>query len=185
MSYEDYVALVAEGEQKFEYVNGEAFAMAGGTPRHAAICANALVALATPLRGTPCRAYQSDLRVRVEATGLSTYPDLTVVCGPLWTSPRDPHAAINPRVIVEVTSGSTEAYDRGAKFRHYQALASLTDYLVVSSERAQIDHYRRQGDGTWLLIPVGPTDRTTTHLESLGVTLALDDVYAQLEGTPG
>ncbi len=183
MSYAEYAALVAASDVRYEYVNGEAFAMAGGTPRHSAICANALVALANALRGTPFRVYQSDLRVRVEATGLSTYPDVTVVCGPLETSPIDPHAAINPRVLVEVTGESTEAYDRGAKFRHYQGIASLTDYLVISADRKQVDHYRRQGDGAWLLIPVGANGTTSARIESVGATLSLDEIYAQLEGS--
>ena len=158
--------------------------MAGGTMRHSAVCANVVVALGAALRGSPCRVYQSDLRVRVEATGLSSYPDVTIVCGPAAPSPIDRHAATNPRVIVEVTSESTEAYDRGAKFQHYQAIPSLTDYVLVSDDRIRIDHFRRQGDGTWVLTPVGPVAPTSTRIDSVGVTLSLDDAYAQLDAVP-
>lgn len=184
MTYVEYEALVASSDVKYEYVNGEVFAMAGGTPRHSAICANVLIALGNALRGKPCRVYQSDLRVRVEATGLSTYPDVTIVCGPLEPSPKDRVAATNPRVLVEVTSESTEAYDRGPKFQHYQSIPSLTDYVIVSADRIRIDHYRRQSDGTWVLTPVGPVTPTSTRLDSIDVTLTLDDAYAQLDAVP-
>lgn len=184
MTYDQYLALVESSETKYEYVNGEAFSMAGGTPRHSAICANVGGALWTALRGKPCRAYQSDLRVRVEATGLSTYPDVTIVCGPVETSAKDRLAAINPRVIIEVTSEATEAFDRGGKFQHYQSISSLSDYLVVSSDRVRIDHYRRQGDGSWLLSPIGPVAPRATRIDPIEATLALDDVYAQLDDAP-
>lgn len=184
MSYDDYVALCDSSPTKYEYVNGEAFSMAGGTPRHSAICANVLVALGAALRGRPCRVYQSDLRVRVEATGLSTYPDVTVVCGPIAPSAKDGLAAINPTVIVEVTSESTEAFDRGGKFQHYQAIRSLTDYLVVSHAERRIDHFRRGEAGTWLLTPVGPESPREARLASIDASLSLDDAYAQLEDLP-
>jgi Uma2 family endonuclease len=184
MSYDEYVALVDASETQYEYVNGEAYATAGGTPRHSAVCANVLIALGNLLRGQPCRVYQSDLRVRVEATGMSTYPDVTIVCGPVATSPKDRVAATNPRVIVEVTSESTEAYDRGAKFQHYQAIPSLTDYVVVASDRERVDHFTREPDGSWRLWPIGPTAPRDVRITSIDATLALDDVYAKLDDTP-
>ena len=181
MTYEEYLAFEEASDEKHEYVNGEVFAMAGGTIRHAAVCTNVVVALANALKGSPCRAYQSDLRVRAGTTGLTTYPDITVVCGPVIAAKSDRHAATNPKVIVEVVGGSTEAYDRGVKFDHYQTVASLTDYVLVTAERRRIDHYRRHTDGTWILSSAGPVEPAAIRIESIGATLTLEDVYAQLD----
>lgn len=144
-----------------------------------------IVALGIATRGSPCRAYQSDLRVRAGTTGLTTYPDITVVCGPVIAAKNDRHAATNPKVIVEVVGGSTEAYDRPSnrmvKFDHYQTIASLTDYVLVTAERRRIDHYRRHTDGAWLLSSAGPIEPSAIRIESVAATLTLEDVYAQLD----
>ena len=114
---------------KHEYLRGEVYAMAGGAPKHAALSMSLGVELEVGLRGRPCQVYSSDLRVRIEATDLSSYPDLVVSCGVLETSERDANAAANPLLIVEVLSESTEGYERGEKFAHYRQIPRLREYV--------------------------------------------------------
>ena len=131
MRYDEYLALEERGEGKHEYVRGQIFAMAGGTPEHSALAAATIAALSAVLRGKPCRVYTGDLRVRIEATDIATYPDVAVVCGKLETAKDDRNAATNPVLLVEVLSESTERHDRGAKFAHYRHIASLREYVLV------------------------------------------------------
>lgn len=176
-TFVDYLALESISPVKHEYLDGEVWAMAGGTPDHAAIAINVAVALATALRSQPCRVFGADLRVRVKATGLATYPDLTVVCGKLETDPDDVGAntAVNPVLVVEVLSPSTEDYDRGEKLAHYKQIAGLREILFVAHEERRLELWTR-GTGTagWRLEVV----RGEASLElSLGCTLSLDEVY--------
>jgi Uma2 family endonuclease len=191
MTVAEYLALERTGDVRHEYVDGEAFAMAGGSLRHSAVCANVIAALVTALRGRPCRVFQSDARVHVSATGMYTYPDIAVVCGPVQVDKADEHSTTNPRMIVEVLSPGTEAHDRGAKFRHYQSIPTLEEYVLVNVDERRIERYRRvrtepdapRAIRQWLLstyTEAGPVD-----LESVGAHIELDDVYAQLEGLPG
>src|SRR5690606_2499369 len=115
--------------------------MAGGTPDHGAIAANLIASIANRLRDKPCRVYTSDVRIRVQATGLATYPDVTVVCGQEQTDPEDPKRAtlINPQVLVEVLSPSTEDYDRGEKLSHYKSVPSLQEIVLVAHEERRIE----------------------------------------------
>ncbi|MEY4547351.1 MAG: hypothetical protein RL685_3546, partial [Pseudomonadota bacterium] len=132
--------------------------------------------LGAGLRGKPCRVFSSDLRVHVEATHLSTYPDVTVVCGPIARSPLDENAITNPVLIVEVLSNSTEAYDRGEKFAHYRHLPSLKESLLVSQRERRLELHRRNAAGRWELFEAGTGE--VLELVSLpSVTLATDDVY--------
>jgi Uma2 family endonuclease len=128
----------------------------------------------------PCAVFNSDLRVVVMATGLTTYPDVTVVCGPRDLHPEDEHAITNPRVILEVLSPTTEAYDRGAKFAHYQSVPSLEEYVLVASVGRRIEHYRRQPTGQWLLTTY-VADDATVELPALGGGVRLGEVYAKVE----
>jgi Uma2 family endonuclease len=132
--------------------------------------------LAVPLRGTPCRVFSADLRVRVKATGLATYPDVTVVCGPLERDPDDPsgNTVINPRLLVEVLSPSTEDYDRGEKVAHYKQLASLQEIVLVAQDEHRLEIWRRQGD-RWTLAVAAGEDRV--RLASLGIEVRVADVY--------
>lgn len=157
-TFAEYLAMEAGSDTKHEYLDGEIYAMAGGTPEHSALAANTIGELIVALRGRPCRVYTSDLRIRVRATGLGTYPDASVVCGPLELDPEDKNTVTNPVVLVEVLSESTEAYDRGEKFRHYRRIPSLRDYLLVSQDEALIEHYTRNDDGTWTLHEVRPPE---------------------------
>jgi Uma2 family endonuclease len=127
-TYREYLALETSSNVKHEFLDGQIYAMAGGTPEHAALAAAAIGLLLPPLRGGPCRAYDTDLRVRMP-TGLATYPDVTVVSGSSERDKDDPQAVTNPTLIVEVLSRSTEEYDRGDKFEHYKSLESLQQYV--------------------------------------------------------
>jgi Uma2 family endonuclease len=127
-SFAEYVSLERSSNVKHEHLNGQIFAMAGGTPEHAAITAAASGLLFSQLRGRPCRVYSSDLRVR--AADLTTYPDVTVVCGDVERDPADPNTARNPKFIVEVTSPNTEDYDRGEKLERYQQIPGLASFLT-------------------------------------------------------
>jgi Uma2 family endonuclease len=176
MTYAEYLAAEAVAEVRHEFLNGEVWAMAGGTPEHGALAVSMTLALGAALRAKPCRGYSSDVRVRIPDTGLSTYPDLSVVCGPLETAPDDKDAITNPIVLVEVLSDSTEAYDRGAKWAHYRRIPSLREYVLVSQAEPRIEVFRRIDAGRWELLEARPGE--TIELQSLGVLLDVATVYA-------
>ena len=175
MSYAEYLAAEEVAEVKHEYVEGEVFAMAGGTPEHAALAMSVGIALGVGLRGKPCRVFSSDLRVRIVETDLATYPDVTVVCGELLRSPDDSQAAINPTVLVEVLSDSTEAWDRGGKAAHYRRIPSLKEYLLVAQDEPRLELYRRREAGIWEFCEARSGESLT--LASLEVSLAVDEIY--------
>jgi Uma2 family endonuclease len=175
MPYAEYLALERSAEAKHEYVNGDVYAMAGGTPEHARLQGRVIHLLTLALGQRPCAPFSSDLRVRIVETGRSTYPDVTVVCGRLETAPDDPEAAINPRVIVEVLSPHTEADDRGDQWAHYQRLESLQEYVLVSQERQRVEVFRREGS-RWTYESVDPN--AELHLASLDVSIKVGDLYA-------
>lgn len=174
-TFAEYLALEAESDVKHEHVNGEIFAMAGGTLEHSRIAANVILELGAQLRGRPCIVYTSDARVRVRATGLATYPDASIVCGAIEHDPEDANTLTNPVVLVEVLSDGTEAYDRGEKFAHYQRIASLREYVLVSQHRQRIDHYLRNDDDTWTFRSVETPG--SLQLPSIGCELSLEAVY--------
>ena len=176
-SFDEYLLLEEIAEVKHEFLDGEVWAMAGGSPEHAAIICNVSTLLNVQLRGQRCRVYTIELRVRVKASGLGTYPDVTVVCGRLERDPDDRtgHTAINPRVLVEVLSPSTEEYDRGEKLSHYQAIPSLDEVVLVAHDRHEIEVVRREANGTWSRHIAGPGQ--TARLTSLACDLAVTEVY--------
>ncbi|MDQ3030808.1 MAG: Uma2 family endonuclease [Myxococcota bacterium] len=176
MTYDDYLAFEERSDTKHEYLRGEVLAMSGGTPEHAALASSFTIALGTALRGKPCRIFSSDLRVRVAETDLSTYPDLTVVCGRLDIAPDDRHATTNPIVVVEVLSDSSEAYDRGAKFAHYRHLASLREYVLVAQDAPRVEVYRRNESGRFELFEFAAGE--TVELASIGARVLVDELYA-------
>lgn len=176
LTYAEYLAREASAEVRHDFVNGEVYAMAGGTPEHGALTAAVTRLIGAALEGKPCRTYSSDVRVRVGSTGGTFYPDLSVVCGKLGTATDDPQAIANPIVLVEVLSEGTEAYDRGAKAGHYRRLPSLKEYVLVSQLEWRIEVQRLNERGTWELHFFGPGDRV--ELTSLGVSFTLDAVYA-------
>jgi Uma2 family endonuclease len=178
-SYDDYLRLLAAGDTKLEFCDGEIFAMAGGTPTHAELA----VAICSLLRGAldGCKVYSSDLKVHVEATGLSTFPDGTVVCEALRTATFDRNAVLNPAIVVEVTSRSTEDYDRGEKASHYKQLPSLHAILIVSHRRREITALVRVGEGfEERVVRAGERLR----IASPALDLAVDYVYRGVELDP-
>jgi Uma2 family endonuclease len=177
---EEYLALERGAEGKSEYYGGEIFAMGGASERHNLITGNILVALHIQFRGRPCKVYSSDMRVKVNSTGLYTYPDVVALCGQSRFDDEQKDTLLNPTLIIEVLSKSTEAYDRGNKFEHYRKIDSLTEYLLVSQDKQHIDHYVRQPDNQWLLSEVGSLDDTIS-LPSVDCVLALAEVYDKVE----
>ena len=176
---EEYLERERAAETKSELVHGQMIARAGVSPRHNALVRNVLVALATRLRGKPCQPYPSDLRIHVPATGLYTYPDVTVVCAPIEHHPQDAATILNPRVLVEVLSERTEAFDRGAKFAHYRSIASLHTYVLVSSDEPRVEWYVRGDDGVFSLHEaVGAS--ATMHLAAIEVAVPLTEIFADL-----
>jgi Uma2 family endonuclease len=145
----DYLLVEEESLVKHELLDGEILAMAGGTPEHAALSAAVIAALANALATSPCRVFSSDLRVRVRETGLVTYPDAAVVCGPIARDPETATCVNNPALIVEVLSPGTRLYDLGEKLAHYQQIQTLRVVLHVDSERRRIDRHQRGDDAAW------------------------------------
>jgi Uma2 family endonuclease len=178
MTYAQYLALEASSPDKHEFVRGEVFAMAGGTPEHAALEAAIARVLANALEvgGKPCRVYSANLRVRVETTDFACYPDATVVCGKLETSRVDPDAATNPVVVVEVLSDSTESYDRGIKAGHYRHIPHLREYVLVAQHTPLVEVWRKNERAQWEVAAAAGRGESAT-IESLGIEIAVDGVY--------
>lgn len=177
MTYAQYLALERETGVRHEFIDGIAYAMAGGTLAHARLGATVsalLFALLRPGRGR-CRVYSADGKVHVLVRGNSYYPDASVVCGPVVAAPHDSNAITNPTVVVEVLSETTERRDAGIKFRDYQRIPSLRHYLMVSQDEHRVEHYRRNDDGTWTFAVA--ESGGVVQLPDLGGTLAVDDIY--------
>lgn len=175
LSYEDYLALERATNQRHEWLDGQAYAMAGGTLLHGALCAAVSRELGLLALSCGCVVYSADAKVRVAATGLATYPDASVVCGGVTVDAGDRHAMTNPSVLVEVLSDGTEAYDRGDKFAHYRQLPSLRDYVLVSQHTQRIELYSREGDH-WVMRVAGAGE--SLPLTALPGSLSVDRVYA-------
>ena len=179
MSEQDYLAFERASEIKHEYFAGEIFAMSGASRAHNLICANTISILANHLREKPCELYPSDMRVRVSATGLYTYPDISVVCGkPQFADDRF-DTLVNPTLLVEVLSPSTERYDRGRKFQDYRLLPSLQEYLLIAQDAPRIEHYLRQPDESWRLTDSQGLE-SSLILPTLDCTLALAEIYLKV-----
>jgi Uma2 family endonuclease len=176
----EYLALERASDRKHEFVDGLIVAMAGARPPHNILSANATAALVTLSRQRGCVTMTSDQRVYVPATRLYAYPDVSVTCGERRYDKGDPPSLLNPTVLVEVTSDTTEDFDRGTKFIQYQTISELNDYVIVSHRERRIDHYRREGDGQWHVTIYARAD-AKVELRSLGGQLALADVYANVE----
>jgi Uma2 family endonuclease len=175
MTYAEYAAAEEVSTVRHEFLNGRVFAMAGGTPEHGALAAAVMRELGLALRGKPCRVYSSDVRIRVLETNLSTYPDASVVCGQIEIAPDDPNSVVNPTLLVEVLSESTEAYDRGAKASHYRRIPTLKEYVLIAQDERRIEVIRRNQQGGWELYEarIG----AQLKIESLGISLDVDAVY--------
>lgn len=180
---EEYLAIERKAEFRSEYFRGEMFAMAGASAKHNLIVLNAGATLREQLKPKPCVVYPSDLRVRIESSNLYTYPDLSVVCGEPKLDTDQGDVLLNPIVIVEVLSDSTEAYDRGKKFEHYRTIPTLKHYVLISQDRQSIDCFSVQADGTWVLSNCqGPEG--SLHLDAIDCQLSAAEVYAKVEFDP-
>ncbi|MEO6809674.1 MAG: Uma2 family endonuclease [Isosphaeraceae bacterium] len=175
---EEYLALERQTESKNEYIDGQIHAMSGATLPHNLVAGNIYTRLNIQIWDRPCRAFMGDMRVCVSPTGLYTYPDVTVVCGEPQLLDDHFDTLLNPTVIVEVLSPSTEAYDRGDKFAHYRRLASLQEYVLVAQNRVHVERYARQGK-EWLLTEFNQLD-DVLRLASIDCEVALRDVYAKV-----
>lgn len=175
MSPEEYLAFERASPEKHEYADGEIFAMSGGTFAHAALAGNLIAELRVALRSRRCSVLTSDMRVHIPASGRYVYPDATVVCGPAKLQDGHRDNLLNPRLIVEVLSDSSEAYDRGDKFVHYRTLESLHTYVIASQKGPQIEVFSRQADNGWLLRVYGPGQRAA--IIDLDIFLDVDSVY--------
>lgn len=178
ISPEEYLSLERRAEFKSEYFDGVIYAMAGGSERHNLIAANVIIALGVQLRDRPCRVYPSDLKVRVPNSKRFFYPDVSVVCGKTQFADEERDVILNPILVVEVLSESTEAFDRGKEFSSYQQIESLREYLLVAQDEFVVEHYLRQEDG-WLYTKAsGEADLV---LPALDCRVALSDIYNKVE----
>jgi Uma2 family endonuclease len=186
LSEQEYLAYERAAEERHEYADGEIFAMSGGTWEHSLIASNINRELSTALLERRCAVHGSDMRIHIPSTGRYTYSDVLVVCGqPVFTDEvRD--TLVNPILIVEVLSDSTESYDRGDKFEQYETIPSLRDYVLVSQKKVRIEHFHRQADGTWQRRAAGSGDRVV--FEALGCEVEVDraylKVFGELAGSP-
>ncbi len=178
-SIEDFMAWEAEQAERHEYLNGEVFAMTGARDAHNTIALNVASQLRAALRGTPCRAFIADMKLRVDAADAVFYPDLMVTCDPRDRGAEADTAKHHPILLVEVLSDSTAAYDRGLKFERYRLIESLREVLLIEQDRRHIDLFRREADGRWVLESFGPEGGLA--LASLDLTLTLAAIYEDVE----
>lgn len=184
----EYLAIEKQAEFKSEFFDGEMFplhrdaavGMAGASRPHNRVNENLSGELHARLKGGPCQSFSRDQRVLIDRTGLYTYPDVLIVCGQVETAEEDDDTITNPRVVFEVLSTSTERYDRGAKFRHYQQLPSMQEYILVSQDEAVVERFTRQADGSWALVSFVGLEAVLA-LNSVPVQVPLADIYAGVE----
>jgi len=175
-TYADYVALELDSSTKHEFLDGEIYAMAGGSEDHSALAAEVLRALGNAIGDRPCRVHTSDLRIYVESVGLATFPDGSVICGALQQHGPSPRAtALNPMVLVEVTSDSSEGYDTGDKLEYYRTIPSLRDYIIVSHRERRITIHSRGEGPAWTTRVAIAGGRVS--VQSLRVDLVVDEIY--------
>jgi Uma2 family endonuclease len=177
---EEYLELERKAEFKSEYLNGEIFAMSGASPRHVLITANIVTTFHIPLRAKRCGVFSSDLRVKIPATGLYTYPDVVVLCDKPQYDDKQKYTVTNPTVIVEVLSKSTKDYDRGEKFENYRSIESFTDYVLVAQDKFHVEHFAKQADGSWLLKETNNLE-DSIKIDSIDCGLKLMDIYANYD----
>ena len=180
LTYDEYLALERSTGLKHEWVDGVAYAMAGGTPAHSRLSAQMIGELLRVIGDDPCGVHTSDLKIRPERIRFASYPDVAVVCDEVQTHPDDRNAVLNPTVLVEVLSDSTEGYDREEKFSHYRRIPSLREYLLVSQYEKRIEHLSRNDDGSWTLRDVVAPG--VVALPSIGCSLELEEIYKNPPG---
>jgi len=179
VTLEEYLTREKDAEFRSEYFCGEMFAMAGASANHNLIVLNAGANLREQLKRKPCRVYPSDLKLRIESTGLYTYPDVSVVCGEPQIETNGGDVLLNPVVLVEVLSDSTEAYDRGKKFEHYRTIPSLKHYVLIAQDRHSIDCFSLKPNGSWVLTSCQTLDGKV-ELEGIDSHLLASEVYEKV-----
>lgn len=181
LSEAEYLQRERAAELKSEYLNGEVYAMAGSSRAHNQIASNWMVALGTQLREKPCGVYASDMKVRTrtEKTSKYSYPDIVVACGEEQFEDGAADVLLNPLVIIEILSASTEAYDRGLKFFHYQLIPSLQEYLLVAQDYCRVEKYQRQADNQWVYAEFHQL-HDVVDIHSLGCRVLLADIYRRV-----
>lgn len=184
LSIAEYLAIEREDDIRYEYHEGEIFAMAGGTIAHSTICSNVAGELYASLKDHQCRAFNSEQKIEIVQQRRYVYPDASVFCSPIVESETTTGAATNPTLVVEVTSESSEGYDRGRKFKYYRQLRSLREYLIIDQTEAAVTLYRWEPASDLFRIIDASGLEGTIELESLGLTLQLADLYRNVEFPP-
>jgi Uma2 family endonuclease len=184
LTVEEYLAFERQSETKHEYLDGEIFAMAGTTRLHNLVAGNVFGEIRNQLKGRPCEPYTDNMRVRTPSSGLFTYPDVVVACGEPRFEDSELDTVLNPTLIAEVLSPSTEAYDRGIKAERYRSIPSLSEYVLVAQDRVHVEHYVRQAGEKWLLEELSELEQTL-ELPSIGCRLPLGDIYERVFPAPG
>ncbi|MBX3437171.1 MAG: Uma2 family endonuclease [Planctomycetaceae bacterium] len=183
LSWEQYVEYERDAPEKSEFYDGELFAMAGGSANHCLVATNFTREAGNALKSRNCRVYGSDMRVLCP-TGLGTYPDASIVCSEPHYRGDGQDTLVNPVVLVEVLSPTTEAYDRGKRFEHYQSLLSLQEYVLISQDHVRIEHFARQrASGQWLLMTFSDPDGQV-ELPVVGIALSVAEIYAKVAFAP-
>ncbi len=181
LTVEEYLAFERESETRHEFLDGEIFAMSGASREHNLIGTNIVGALHPQLKRHGCEQYANDMRVWIPAAGLYTYPDVVVVCEPPRFEDDERETLLNPSLIIEVLSPSTEDYDRGRKFAYYRGVSSLRVYLLVAQDRAHVEVFTRQADDRWLLWETEDLD-AEIELPEVRATLRLSEIYDRIPG---
>lgn len=179
----EYLEIERKAEYKSEYFNGEMFAMAGAQRLHNLIVSNLIRSVGNQLRARDCNVYPSDMRVKIAKIDKYIYPDIVITCGTENFEDDQVDTLLNPVVIIEILPTSSEAYDRGRKFQHYQFIESLAEYILITPDAVRVEQFVRQSDRTWLYSEYQNLD-DVVKLESVGCELALHEVYVKTPNTP-
>lgn len=179
LTIEEYLAFERRSETRNEYLDGEIFAMAGVSRIHNLVAGNLFGEIRNQLKGRPCEAYTDNMRVRTPSSDLFTYPDVVITCEEPKFEDSELDTLLNPTLIVEVLSPSTEGYDRGIKFERYRSIPSLAEYVLVAQDRIHVEHYVRQTGGRWLLEELSDLGKIL-ELPSIGCRIALGEIYERV-----
>jgi Uma2 family endonuclease len=179
MTPEEYVAFEETSEDKYEYYGGVIVALAGGNRIHSIICSNVNASLHRQVRERRCEVHTSDMKIRAERPRKYMYPDVAVVCGEARFEDASQRVLLNPIVIIEVLSESTEKHDRGKKFQYYRSIQAFQEYVLIDQDIKHIDHYKRQSDNLWTLTSLDD-ENAVLHLSSINCTITMNEIYEKV-----